>query len=163
MKQRLASLIAAVLLAASPGLAAPAANVEAQAAELLSAVEDRRQSQQTSGSTTLDAAFERALAQFARDAQSLSDDLRVTGPEDLACIYNGIAEDAARQLVALKTGGDAADAYRRLTSLLMDARDFAPDAAPSMSSAQAQNDSAGIPCEADPGAVDAYLAKLIGG
>ena len=156
---RLPVLLAAVCLALSPAaIAAPAPDVGGEAARLLSDVEARQAALSGGEAPAVDAAFEARLAGFARDAQALSDALRKTGPDDLACIFNGIAEDAARQLVALKSGGDAGEAYRRLVALLADARDFAPAA----KDEAGQNDDAGIPCEADPGAVEAYLKSLRG-
>lgn len=74
-----------------------------------------------------------SLSGFADIALALSDAIRAAhGPDDLACIYQGISDDARRHAAALAQSSEPAERARLLAGLrllLGDAAAFAPMAA----------------------------------
>jgi hypothetical protein len=77
--------------------------------------------------------FAVSLSGFAEIALASSDAIRAAnGPDDLACIYRGISDDARRHAAALAQSSEPAERARLLAGLrllLGDAAAFAPMAA----------------------------------
>lgn len=117
--------VIAALLAAAPALAdTPAAVAAGQevAAEAQAAIGGL--------DTVWDNRIEASLEHFAATAEAASVALRAPGePEDLACIYAGMAKDARAKAAELAAAapGDRGDVRARIAALLNDAVLVAPD------------------------------------